>query len=98
MTELLTKWRRATSNSRRLGRPPTQEEVAAFLGLSKKKLAVIKQAIRIASAGAQTDVGDEGLSIGNAARLAFEDSRRRTGRQMTTSCASPATVGRNGPA
>ncbi len=51
MAELLTKWRRATNQlSDDLGRPPTHEEVAKVLGLSKKKLAIIKKAIRVANA------------------------------------------------
>ncbi|HEY1188328.1 MAG TPA: RNA polymerase sigma factor RpoD/SigA [Gemmata sp.] len=64
MAELLTKWRRATNQlSDELGRPPTHDEIAKFLGLSKKKLAIIKKAIRVANAGAQTDPGDAGWSI-----------------------------------
>ncbi len=51
MADLLTKWRRATNQlSDDLARPPTHEEVAKLLGLSRKKLAIIKQAIRVASA------------------------------------------------
>src|SRR3984885_5634027 len=39
MAELLTKWRRATNKlTDELGRPPTHEEVARFMGLPKKKL------------------------------------------------------------
>jgi RNA polymerase primary sigma factor len=64
MAELLTKWRRATNQlSDELGRPPTHDEIAKFLGLSKKKLAIIKKAIRVANAGAQTDQTDAGWSI-----------------------------------
>jgi RNA polymerase primary sigma factor len=64
MAELLTKWRRATAKlTDELGRTPTQEEVAKFLGLSKKKLAIIKKAIRVANAGSQADAGEEGWSI-----------------------------------
>jgi RNA polymerase primary sigma factor len=64
MAELLTKWRRATSKlTDELGRAPTQEEVAKFLGLSKKKLAIIKKAIRVANAGTQNDSGEEGWTI-----------------------------------
>src|SRR5436190_12014421 len=41
MVELMAKWRRATSKlNDELGRAPTQEEIAKFLGLSKKKLAI----------------------------------------------------------
>ncbi len=64
MTELLTKWRRATNQlSDDLGRPPTHDEIAKFLGLSKKKLAIIKKAIRVANAGAQSDQTDSGWGI-----------------------------------
>ena len=64
MAELLTKWRRATNKlTDELGRAPTQDEIAKFLGLSKKKLAIIKKAIRVASAGSQADQGEDGWSI-----------------------------------
>ncbi|MBP3954071.1 sigma-70 family RNA polymerase sigma factor [Gemmata sp. G18] len=64
MTELLIKWRRATNKlSDELGRPPTHEEIGTYLGLSKKKLAIIKKAIRVANAGSQADQGDAGWSI-----------------------------------
>src|SRR5262249_9748122 len=47
MVELLAKWRRATNQlTDELGRPPTNEETAKFLGLPKKKLNIIKKAIR----------------------------------------------------
>ncbi len=64
MAELLTKWRRATTKlTDDLGRAPTQEEVAKYLGLSKKKLTIIKKAIRVANAGSQVDATEEGWSI-----------------------------------
>src|SRR3989454_2200686 len=48
MVELLAKWRRATSKLQdELGRPPTHEEVARSLNLPKKKLTIIKKAIRV---------------------------------------------------
>src|SRR5215208_4648424 len=51
MVELLAKWRRATSKLQdELGRPPTHEEVAKSLNLPKKKLAIIKKAIRVYNA------------------------------------------------
>jgi RNA polymerase primary sigma factor len=47
LVDLLAKWRRATARLQdRLGRPPTTEEVARWLGLSRKKLAILTQAIR----------------------------------------------------
>src|SRR3989449_3826075 len=56
MVELLAKWRRATSKLQTdLGRPPTHEEVAKTLGLPKKKLAIIKKAIRVYNSAPQTD-------------------------------------------
>lgn len=64
MAELLTKWRRASNKlTDELGRPPTHEEVAELLGLSKKKLSVIKEAIRVATAGMQGDAGGEERGI-----------------------------------
>jgi RNA polymerase primary sigma factor len=48
---LLAKWRRATAQLRQeLKRPPAEEEVALRMGLSKKKLAVIKGALRVHNA------------------------------------------------
>jgi RNA polymerase primary sigma factor len=67
MVELLTKWRRATARlQEELGRTPTQEEIAASLNLSKKKLHIIKKAIRIYSAPAQTDQSETGWSLAEA--------------------------------
>jgi RNA polymerase primary sigma factor len=75
MAELLTKWRRATNLlTDELGRAPTQEEIAKFLGLSKKKLAIIKKAIRVANAGSQADQGDAGWTIEEM----LMDSRSKT--------------------
>jgi RNA polymerase primary sigma factor len=62
--ELLTKWRRATAQlQEELGRAPTTEEVANKLNLSRKKLAIVNKAIRIANAGPQTDQPEEGRSL-----------------------------------
>ena len=64
MNELLIKWRRATAKLQdELGRTPTQEEIAASLKLPKKKLAIIRKAIRIYNATPQTDDEDSGRSI-----------------------------------
>jgi RNA polymerase primary sigma factor len=64
MVELLTKWRRATAKlQEELGRTPTQEEIAASLNLSKKKLHIIKKAIRIHQATPQTDQPEAGWSL-----------------------------------
>ena len=45
------------------GRPPTNEEVAKFLGLPKKKLNIIKKAIRVYNSAPQTDQTETGWSI-----------------------------------
>ena len=51
MNELLVKWRRATAKlQNELGRAPTPDEIAAALHLSKKKLGIIRKAIRIYNA------------------------------------------------
>lgn len=65
MVELLSKWRRATNRlSEELGRSPTPEEIARILGLPKKKLPIIKKAIRIYNSTPQTDQADAGWSLG----------------------------------
>jgi RNA polymerase primary sigma factor len=64
MVELIAKWRRATNKlTDELGRPPTPEEIAMLLGLPKKKLSIIKKAIRVYNSTPQTDQGDAGWSI-----------------------------------
>ena len=64
MVELLAKWRRATAKLQdELGRPPTHEEVAKSLNLPKKKLAIIKKAIRVYNAAPQTDQPEAGWSL-----------------------------------
>src|SRR5271166_3508125 len=64
MVELLAKWRRATAKLQdELGRAPTQEEIARSLNLSKKKLAIIKKAIRVHNAAPQSDQADSGWSL-----------------------------------
>lgn len=65
MVELLSKWRRASARlSEELGRTPTPEEVARILGLAKKKLPIIKKAIRIYNATPQTDQVEAGWTLG----------------------------------
>lgn len=65
MVELLSKWRRASTRlTEELGRSPTPEEVARVLGLPRKKLPIIKKAIRIHNAMPQTDQAESGWSIG----------------------------------
>ena len=50
---------RRTSCQDELGRPPTHEEVAKLLGLPKKKLNIIKKAIRVYNSAPQTDQGGD---------------------------------------
>jgi RNA polymerase primary sigma factor len=66
MVELLSKWRRASTRlAEELGRTPSPEEVARVLGLPKKKLPIIKKAIRIYNLTPQTDQADAGWSLGD---------------------------------
>ncbi len=65
MVELLSKWRRASNLLQdQLGRAPTHEEVARHMQLPRKKLNIIKKAIRIYNATPQTDTLDNGWSLG----------------------------------
>ncbi|MCS7306315.1 MAG: RNA polymerase sigma factor RpoD/SigA [Thermoguttaceae bacterium] len=74
MVELLSKWRRASTRlAEELGRTPTPEEVARVLGLPRKKLAIIKKAIKIYNLTPQTDQADNGWSLGEI--LMDEDCR-----------------------
>src|SRR5689334_4531436 len=64
MVELLAKWRRASSKLQdELGRQPTHEEVARSLGLPKKKLSIIKKAIRIYNSAPQPEQVETGWSL-----------------------------------
>jgi RNA polymerase primary sigma factor len=64
MVELLAKWRRASNKlTDELGRPPTHEEVARLLGLPKKKLSIIKKAIRVYNSAPQSEQADGSWSI-----------------------------------
>ncbi len=75
MVELLSKWRRASTRlAEELGRTPTPEEVARVLGLPRKKLPIIKKAIRIYNLTPQTDQADAGWSLGEM----IMDERTRT--------------------
>jgi len=79
MVELLAKWRRATNQlTDELGRPPTNEECAKFLGLPKKKLNIIKKAIRVYNSAPQTDQTEAGWSSTSPAGTWGRDSRSRT--------------------
>ena len=64
MVELLTKWRRAAAKLQEgLGRAPAEEEVAHELGLPKKKLSIIKKAMRIHNGGPQGSREEEGGTL-----------------------------------
>ncbi|MEZ6140422.1 MAG: RNA polymerase sigma factor RpoD/SigA [Zavarzinella sp.] len=64
MVELLAKWRRATNQlADELGRAPTNDEVATFMGLPKKRLAIIKKAIKIYNLSPQGDQMESGWTI-----------------------------------
>jgi RNA polymerase primary sigma factor len=65
MVELLSKWRRATAILQdQLGRAATHEEIARFMDLPRKKLNIIKKAIKIYNATPQTDTFDNGWTLG----------------------------------
>ena len=66
MVELLSKWRRATTRlTEELDRTPTPEEIARVLGLPKKKLPIIKKAIKIYNATPQSDQTEAGWTLGD---------------------------------
>ncbi|MGA2063720.1 MAG: RNA polymerase sigma factor RpoD/SigA [Thermoguttaceae bacterium] len=75
MVELLSKWRRASSRlGEELGRTPTPEEIARVLGLPRKKLSIIKKAIRIYNLTPHTDQAEAGWSLGEM----IQDERARS--------------------
>lgn len=75
MVELLAKWRRATNKlTDELGRVPTHEEIGRLMGLPKKKLSIIKKAIRVYNSAPQSDQMEGGWSIDEM----LEDGRSRT--------------------
>jgi RNA polymerase primary sigma factor len=75
MVELLSKWRRASARlTEEMDRTPTHEEVARVLGLPKKKLPIIKKAIRINNSTPQSDQTDAGWSLGEMVM----DERRKS--------------------
>jgi RNA polymerase primary sigma factor len=83
MVELLSKWRRATNRlTEELGRTPTPEEIARVLGLPRKKLPIIKKAIRIYNLTPQTDQADAGWSLGE---MVMDDRARSPDEEMVES-------------
>ena len=64
MVEMINKWRRAGAWMEcDLGRPPTQEEVARRMGLSRRKVAVIARAARAFSSPFQAVLEDAEWSL-----------------------------------
>src|SRR3979411_2495507 len=64
MVELLAKWRRASAKlQEEFGRTPTQDEIARSLELPKKKLNIIKKAIRVYNSAPQSDQSESGFSL-----------------------------------
>jgi RNA polymerase primary sigma factor len=83
MVELLSKWRRASSRlTEELGRTPTPEEIARVLGLARKKLPIIKKAIRIYNLTPQTDQAEAGWSLGE---MIMDDRARNPDDEMVES-------------
>ena len=75
MVELLFKWRRMASDLQEtLGRTPSIEEIAKALDLPKKKLAIVKKAIKVYNLVPQTDQPENGWSLGEM----LMDERSRT--------------------
>jgi RNA polymerase primary sigma factor len=67
--DLMNKWRRATTQLQdELGRPPTQEEVAQHLNLSRRKFKIVKKALQIHGAVPQPASDEDGP--GSVERLA----------------------------
>ncbi len=80
MVELLSKWRRASARlTEELGRTPTPEEVARVLGIPRKKLPIIKKAIRIHNMIPHSDQGDSGWSLGE---ILMDDQTRRPDEEL----------------
>ncbi|GHT26283.1 RNA polymerase sigma factor [Planctomycetales bacterium] len=64
MVEILTKWRRAGNRLlEELGRTPTPEETARLLGISRKKLSIIKKAVLVNNLVPQSDQSETGWTI-----------------------------------
>ena len=83
MVELLSKWRRASSRlTEELGRTPTPEEIGRVLGLPRKKLPIIKKAIRIYNLTPQTDQSEAGWSLGE---MVMDERARSPDEEMVES-------------
>lgn len=83
MVELLSKWRRANARlTEELDRTPTPEEIARVLGLPKKKLPIIKKAIKIYNATPQTDQAEAGWSLGD---MVMDENQQSPDEQLVES-------------
>src|SRR5262249_51489920 len=68
MVGLLTKWRQATvALQEKLGRTPTQDEVADDLDLPAKRLKIVQKALRVYNAAVQEEEDGSGVSLGELA-------------------------------
>ena len=66
--ELVTRWRQATAAlQEKLGRTPTQDEVADDLNLPAKRLKIVQKALRVYHAAAQEQEDGSGVSLGELA-------------------------------
>ena len=64
MSELMNKWRRVAAQLHdQLNRTATEEEIATHLGITKKKLRIIKKAIRIQNSTQITEDTESGHSL-----------------------------------
>jgi len=65
MVELLSKWRKTAARLQdQLKRTPTPEEIAAELGIPKKRLKIIKKAIQLYNTTPQPDIDENGWTLG----------------------------------
>jgi len=68
MVGLLSKWRQATAAlQEKLGRAPTQDEVADDLDLPAKRLKIVQKALRVHNAAVQEEEDGTGVSLGELA-------------------------------
>src|SRR5215475_1845719 len=68
MVGLLSKWRQATAAlQEKLGRAPTQDEVADDLDLPAKRLKIVQKALRVHNAAVQEEEDGSGISLGELA-------------------------------
>ena len=66
----------------KLGRTPTPEEIGRVLGLPRKKLPIIKKAIRIYNLTPQTDQSEAGWSLGE---MVMDDRARSPDEELVES-------------